>query len=122
MANSRLEQQFALGVQARGLPAPVTEYRFAALHAGGTGNGLRLRLATAGLCDWRFDFAWPDRLVAAEIDGGIWTRGRHTRGAGFIGDLHKMNAAAWLGWRVIRFTGEPATDAMAWRILTDLLI
>jgi very-short-patch-repair endonuclease len=52
---------------------------------------------------WLFDFAFPSSLVAIEIDGGTWTGGRHTRGAGFEEDCRKLNAAACQGWRVLRF-------------------
>ena len=53
---------------------------------------------------WRFDFAWSERKVAVEVEGGVWTNGRHTRGSGFVKDIEKYNAAAMLGWRVLRFT------------------
>lgn len=39
-----------------------------------------------------------------EIEGGVWSMGRHTRGSGFVKDMEKYNAAASLGWRVFRFT------------------
>lgn len=52
---------------------------------------------------FRFDLAWPG-LVAAEIDGGVWSGGRHTTGSGFIKDQEKTNLAALAGWRVFRFT------------------
>lgn len=52
---------------------------------------------------WRFDFAIPSHKVAIEIDGGVWTGGRHTRGQGFLDDCEKLNAAACAGWRVLRF-------------------
>jgi len=55
---------------------------------------------------WRFDFAWPSAMTAIEIDGGAYSRGRHTRGKGFEADLEKLNAAALLGWRVFRFTPQ----------------
>lgn len=55
---------------------------------------------------WRFDFAFPEALVALEIEGAVWTRGRHTRGAGFLGDVEKYNAAAGLGWRLVRTPWE----------------
>lgn len=54
---------------------------------------------------WRFDFALPAHRVAVEIDGAVWTQGRHTRGAGYERDCEKLNTAAALGWRVFRLTG-----------------
>ena len=81
-----LEDRFALQLKAHGLPLPEREYRF---------HDTRL---------WRFDFAWPDRQVAVEIDGATWSQGRHNRGAGFEADAEKLNAAAALGWRVFRYT------------------
>ena len=31
---------------------------------------------------WRFDYAWPTRMIAIEVHGGIHSGGRHTRGRG----------------------------------------
>lgn len=53
---------------------------------------------------WAFDFAFPRKLVALEIEGGVWVRGRHTRGSGYIADMEKYSNAAVLGWCVIRTT------------------
>lgn len=53
---------------------------------------------------WRADFALPAAKILVEIDGGVWSGGRHTRGAGFVRDQEKLNAAAVLGYRVLRFT------------------
>lgn len=55
---------------------------------------------------WRFDFAWPKEKVAIEIEGGIWSGGRHTRGFGFEKDCEKYNEATISGWRVFRITGK----------------
>lgn len=52
---------------------------------------------------WRADFAIPSAKLLVEVDGGVWSGGRHTRGAGFVGDCEKLNAAACLGYRVLRF-------------------
>ena len=58
---------------------------------------------------WQFDFAWPEQMVAVEIDGGVFMskhggKSRHTTGTGYEGDCEKLNAAAILGWRVLRYT------------------
>jgi len=53
---------------------------------------------------WRFDFAFPDKKVAIECEGGVWTGGRHTSGSGYVGDTQKYNEAVILGWRVLRYT------------------
>lgn len=81
--------------RAYGLPDPRSEYRFA--------QGRR----------WRFDHAWVAERVALEIEGGVWTNGRHTRGSGFMRDVIKYNEAAVLGWRVIRCTPSTLADGMA---------
>lgn len=59
---------------------------------------------------WRFDFAWPDALVAVECEGGTWTHGRHVRGDGFRKDCEKYNKAAYFGWRVFRVTAGMLND------------
>lgn len=55
---------------------------------------------------WRFDFAFPAQKLAIELEGGVWTRGRHTRGGGFIEDCNKYNAAIECGWTVLRYTSD----------------
>lgn len=69
-----------------GLPAPVREHRFHPVRR------------------WRFDYAWIEHKVALEVEGGVWTGGRHTRGAGFTNDLEKYSEAAIMGWCVLRVT------------------
>ena len=51
---------------------------------------------------WRFDYAWPEYRVALEIEGGVFTGGRHTSGVGFLKDAEKYNYAACMGWAIIR--------------------
>jgi hypothetical protein len=59
--------------------------------------------------------------VALEIEGGVWTRGRHVRPKGFIADIEKYNAAAEMGWRVIRATPEMIEDGSILTLLDKML-
>ena len=86
-----------LEVQCRlsGLPEPNTEYRFAPPRR------------------WRFDYVWLGYKVAMEVDGGGWINGRHSRGSGIEKDAEKLNAAAALGYRVLRATPAMVKDGRA---------
>jgi hypothetical protein len=53
---------------------------------------------------WRFDLAWPELLIAVEVEGGVWVGGRHVRGEGYEMDCEKYNEAQLMGWMVLRFT------------------
>ena len=59
---------------------------------------------------WQFDFAWPALRVAVEVEGGVWTKGRHIRPEGFMDDCEKYNAAAADGWLVLRIPGPWLSD------------
>jgi len=52
---------------------------------------------------WRADFAFVEEKVLVEVQGGIWTGGRHGRGAGIENDYEKWANAACL--RVDRGAG-----------------
>jgi very-short-patch-repair endonuclease len=70
---------------------------------------------------WRFDLAFPERMIAAEIDGGAFIGGRHTRGAGFKNDCEKLNNAALLGWRIFRFLPEQIKNGEVYDVLSIAL-
>jgi len=80
------------------VPEPVTEYKFHPSRR------------------WRFDYAWPEKSLALEVDGGGFVGGRHSRGTGIEKDCEKFNEAAVLGWTVLRVTPRQVSDgrALAW--------
>jgi hypothetical protein len=92
---SDLEEALLWMIQADGLPAPEREVRFSPPRR------------------WRFDLAYTADMLAIEVEGGKWTRGRHVRPSGFEEDCIKYNAAALLGWRVLRVTGDMVNDGRA---------
>lgn len=55
---------------------------------------------------WRFDYAIPEHRIALEVEGGVWTGGRHTSSVGFMKDMEKYNTATLMGWRVFRTTPD----------------
>lgn len=97
--------------KAVGIKEPVAEYVFAPPRK------------------WRFDFAWIDEgfvlrhgcRVALEIDGGLWSGGRHSRGSGIIKEHEKFNAAAADGWLIFRCTPQTLTDLAMWRQIKGVL-
>lgn len=55
---------------------------------------------------FRFDFAIPSHKIAIEVEGAVWSGGRHVRGTGYNKDCEKYNLAACHGWRVLRYTTD----------------
>lgn len=102
------------------VPPAQREYQFAAQHVG-PGPGVKKRLQLAGLKNWRFDFAWPEVMFAVEVEGGGWTGGRHTTGAGFRGDMDKYHHAMRLGWFIYRCDAELIMSGAASTLIKDLL-
>ena len=70
---------------------------------------------------WRFDYAIPSLRIAIEIDGGVWINGRHNRASGYIGDMEKFNAAATLGWVVLKFTPQEQYSRKAFDLITETI-
>ena len=82
---------------------------------------------------WRADFvitkplseSFHDRFVEAplliEVDGGAFSGGRHTSGAGYRADLEKLNKATELGYRVLRYLPEQVESGEALAQIEKLL-
>lgn len=71
-----------------GLPDPVTEYKFHPARR------------------WAFDLCWPDYMLAVEVEGGIWTGGRHVSPKGYKADREKYNTAQLFGFTVLSFVDD----------------
>lgn len=87
---TKWEDRFRTLVQGLGAPPWREQYRF---------DPVRL---------WRFDFAWPERKIAFEMEGAIWMKGGggHSHPLGIEKDIEKYNAAALQGWCVVRITDK----------------
>lgn len=120
--------EFLRQIKNAGLPEPAKEYRF---------HPVRL---------WRLDFAYPEKKIAVEIDGGGWGRvvvchrckqtvlrfvngrsfpvregGRHHTAKGVEADNEKKNALAELGWRVVTYNPIHIKNGSAISNLTAVL-
>jgi ribosomal protein L21E len=87
MSNPKL---FTALCQNFNLPEPVAEFQFA--------KDIKRRWRI----DWYFHEPKTGKKVALEVEGGVWTGGRHTRGKGFVGDMEKYNEMAARGIALVR--------------------
>ena len=69
---------------------------------------------------WRFDFSWPDYLIACEIEGGIWINGGHNRGSGWTSNMEKYNTAVLDGWKLVRVTPQMVINGDAAQLIKQL--
>ena len=70
---------------------------------------------------WRFDYAIAEHRIAVEVEGGVFTGGRHTRPTGFLGDVEKYNTATLYGWRLFRVTPSRLISASTMQLLHDAI-
>lgn len=70
---------------------------------------------------FRFDFVISDTNLIVEVEGGTWSGGRHTTGAGFKSDCWKYNKALQLGYRVLRYTTDMVTKGEALEQILEIL-
>lgn len=97
-----IHRTFMTQCKAMKLPKPTAEHRFHPTR------------------QWRFDFCWPDQMIAVEIEGGLFIQGGHSRGRGYEKDLEKYNEATKLGWAVYRFSTDSVKNGKAVAFLEGL--
>lgn len=100
-----------------GLAVPLPEYKFAA------DRGRK----------FAFDWAWPQSLLALEVDGGLFGRGKkcHACGRRRVGahssirqlllDRDKTNLAACMGWRVLRVQPKDVRSGKVLELIREAL-
>ncbi len=103
LSPSQRARLFVIACVGEGIPCPATEVKFHPTRK------------------FRFDFCWKERKLALEVDGGIWTHGRHTRGAGWLKDTEKLNLAASMGYRLLRCTPEQLFSAEMFETIKQAL-
>lgn len=86
------------------LPIPDREYKFHSVRK------------------WRIDFAFPSVQLAIEIEGGIFSCGRHTRPIGFSKDIEKYNALTESGWVLLRYPPNKINFEQIYRVYQMLCI
>ena len=100
---------------AHGLAEPVDEFQFAPPRK------------------YRFDWCWPERHIALEIEGGLFGVGPpckvcgrrgpagHISTTGLLRDVGKYNLAAIHGWRIIRCTPSEVKDGSVFATLSQAM-
>lgn len=59
------------------------------------------------------DFAFPDRRLLIEVQGGIYSRAAHGSITGILADNERLNLATLNGWGMFRFTPDQVKDGTA---------
>lgn len=97
------EAHFALLWQAAGGPELINEFKFHPTRK------------------WRADFAHMGSKTLIEIEGGVHSGGRHTRGSGFSKDAEKyLEAFIIAGWNVVRLVPSQLNLPTIERIISCL--
>ncbi len=102
---SDLEDTLVWQLRAVGIEAPLRQHQFA---------------ASLGR-KWRFDLAWDARLVAVEVQGGLWSKGAHVQPMHLEREYEKLATAASLGWRVLPVHAKMIESGEALRLIERAL-
>lgn len=91
--------------RAHGVPEPDHEFKFDAKRK------------------WRIDYFWGNsgKPVAMEVQGAIFTGGRHVRGAALVREHEKLNHMAIAGIRVLFVTPKQLETGEAFELVRQAL-
>lgn len=68
---------------------------------------------------YRLDFAHPLSCTGIEIQGAVYTRGRHVTGSGYERDCRKYNLAFAAHWTIFLLSASMAKDAFWHRLIAS---
>lgn len=85
--------------------------RFEALWQRWEGPALEREYKFSAARKWRADYCHTASRTIIELEGGIYSGGRHVRAEGYRSDCEKYNAAAMLGYTVLRLGTGQVDDA-----------
>ena len=73
---------------------------------------------------WRYDWAFPKKMVAIEQEGIVYRKGqhpgRHLSPKGYTADIVKYNTGQMLGWTIFRLSYPMYFNGEAYRLIEDL--
>lgn len=103
--NSVNPRIFTAACAAYGLPEPTPEFMFHPTRK------------------WRIDwyFEVDGKRVGLELEGGVWSGGRHIRPQGFIADMEKYNAMSAAGIILLRVETRHAMRAATFQLVKNIL-
>ena len=90
-----LEGQLLQQIRLHGLPIPTLQFRAIPSRR------------------FRWDMAWTDHRLLLEVQGGVWTAGKHGRGSGILKDHEKLNLASAHGFRTIQVSATTIRNGLA---------
>ena len=108
---SRGEELLLIQLRAAGYPEPVRQHPFK-LPPKAPGRPRR----TVHL-----DLAYPDLLLAVEVQGGTWSGGTHVRGAGYAANCEKATRLQIAGWLVVTATTDQVESGLALALIEEAL-
>ena len=71
---------------------------------------------------FRWDFAHLESRIAIELQGGTYSKGRHTNGAALAREYEKLNIAAQKGWRVFFLDTNMVNDLGIYEAIASTII
>lgn len=70
---------------------------------------------------WRADFLITGTRILIEVEGGVFSGGRHTRGVGYEKDCEKYNWLASNNWLLLRFSTSQVKSGLALNTIVNTL-